>query len=104
MYQNEFMSLSKNIERYATYEARRYIHDESQRMTAIDEAIAKFIDNAGFYQEGHELLSPIGGYNELLAWGKVVVRNSLKNYAKKKKELKPIPCDEDGFHGMELYG
>ena len=110
MYQADFMALYDNLERYVTYKARRYIHDESQRIEAVDDGMAKFVDSAQFTQEGDELLSPIA---DLLAWGKEVIRNSLKDFVKKKKELKPVVLrdgeasfigEQDGFHGMELNG
>ena len=111
MHQEEYMVLYNDLDRYATYKARRLVYDKSQQLEAVDEAMAKFVDNAGFTQEGDELLSPIGDIKDLRAWGKEVIRNYLRNYAKRKHDVTPIMLVQkdydllgiqDGFHGYEV--
>ena len=99
MLQAEFFLLYDRWARFALYKARRYLHDESQRQDAVDTAMARFVDNAQFEQVGNQLITPI---LDLDAWGKTVITNSIKNFARDKK-LESINLEGEEYQGMHGY-
>ena len=100
MYQAQFFNLYDKWLRFADGKAKRYFHDESQRLEAVDKALAKCVDNAEFTQVGNQLITPI---LDLEVWGKLVITNSLKDSSKAKKTLEPINIEGDEFNNMHGY-
>lgn len=104
MNQAEFISLYDRLARYATVVARRFFPDEGERQIAVDEAMDRFVDSAGFQQVSDELVwNP--QITNLEAWAKTVISNALKNsHRDRKVDCGPasVMGEAGGFHVCRL--
>ena len=102
MDQAEFFTIYDKLMRFASRKSMRFFHDEAQRQDAIDMAMARFVDNAGFKQVGDQLVTN-PEILDLEVWGKLVITNALKDASKAKKTLDPINLDSGEYYGMHGY-
>jgi len=92
--QEGYNRLYDSLNRYALYRARQYYRDDSLAYDAADTAMDKFV----------RALINLPDIENLEAWGKVVIANSLKDSSKDRK-LEPISVvgeDYQGMHGYEI--
>jgi len=108
--QVEYFKLYDRLVRFAEGVARRHFpYDGSQQLEATDNALAKFVTNAGFKQVGDELVYD-PQIEDIVTWGKTTIVNAIKNYRRDNQLLESIPLpykelsdDEvDGFHGYQI--
>ena len=92
MTQVAFNQLYDKLSKYALYWARQYFRDDSLAYDATDEAMDKFVDAVISNPE----------INDLVAWGKTIISNSLKNSARGRK-LEPITVVGEGYENMHGY-
>ena len=94
MLQVEFNNLYDKLLKFALHRARAYFHDQSMCQDAAEAALNKFVDA---YME-------TTGVNDLEAWAKTVIVNSLKNTSRD-RELEPtnvVGQEFENFHGYEV--